>query len=160
MPPPLETEFEMVQAHYDLSDEFFALFLDPSMAYTCAYFETPQVTLAEAQMAKMDRSLGKCDLRPGQRLLEVGCGWGALAVRARERFNVRVTALTLSRNQHTRCLALAAGRDGLNFRLQGWETFCEPVDRLIAVGAFEHFGADKQAAFFERAPGRSFHPTA
>ena len=149
-PPPLEPEFEMVQAHYDLSDEFFALFLDPSMTYTCAYFETPQASLAEAQAAKMDRSLGKCDLRPGQRLLEVGCGWGAMAVRARERHGVRVTGLTLSRNQHAHCLSLAAGRDGLDFRLEGWETFGEPVDRIVAVGAFEHFGGDKHAAFFER----------
>src|SRR4051794_4058828 len=99
-PPRLKAEFEMVQAHYDLSDEFFALFLDPSMTYTCAYFETPQASLAEAQVAKMDRSLGKCDPRPGHRLLEVGCGWGAMAVRARERHGVRVTGLTLSRNQY------------------------------------------------------------
>jgi cyclopropane-fatty-acyl-phospholipid synthase len=150
-PPPLEPEFEMVQAHYDLSDDFFALFLDPSLTYTCAYFETPQATLAEAQMAKIDRSLAKCDLRPGQRLLEIGCGWGAMAFRAHERYGVRVTALTLSRNQHAHCVAQAAGRDGLDFRLQGWETFTEPVDRIVSIGAFEHFGADKHAPFFERA---------
>jgi cyclopropane-fatty-acyl-phospholipid synthase len=141
----------MVQAHYDLSDEFFALFLDPSMTYTCAYFETPAATLAEAQVAKMDRSLGKCDLHAGQHLLEIGCGWGAMAVRARDTYGVRVTGLTLSRNQQARCLALAAGRDGFDFRLEGWETFVEPVDRIVAVGAFEHFGVDKHVAFFERA---------
>ncbi len=148
--PPLETEFGMVQAHYDLSDQFFALFLDPSLAYTCAYFQSPQSTLAEAQMAKMDLSLGKCELKPGQRLLEIGCGWGAMAVRAWEKHGVSVTGLTLSRNQHAHCQALAAGREGLDFRLEGWETFHEKVDRIVAIGAFEHFGAAKHAAFFER----------
>jgi cyclopropane-fatty-acyl-phospholipid synthase len=148
--PPLETEFEMVQAHYDLSDEFFALFLDPTLTYTCAYFEKPESTLTEAQVAKVDRSLAKCDLHPGQRLLEIGCGWGALAVRAAEKYQVRVIGLTLSRNQATHCQSLASGRNDLDFRLEGWETFHEPVDRIIAIGAFEHFGADKHALFFER----------
>jgi cyclopropane-fatty-acyl-phospholipid synthase len=140
----------MVQAHYDLSDEFFALFLDESMTYTCAYFPTPETSLEDAQRAKIDLSLAKCDLHPGQRLLEVGCGWGAAALRARERYGVDVVGLTLSRNQYEHCRALAAGRAGLDFRLEGWETFHEKVDRLLAIGAFEHFGEAKHAAFFER----------
>ena len=153
------TDFAPVQAHYDLSDAFFALFLDPSMTYSCAKFDGSDVTLADAQRAKIDLSLGKCGLRPGMRLLDIGCGWGATALRARDHYGVRVTGLTLSRNQHAHCQALAGGRDGIDFRLEGWETFDEPVDRIVSVGAFEHFGRDKYPAFFAKArsllPGKS-----
>ncbi len=147
---PLEPEFGMVQAHYDLSDEFFALFLDPTMMYSCAKFDTPETSLAEAQVAKIELSLGKCELKRGLRLLDVGCGWGGCALRANEHHGVDVVGLTLSRNQHERCQALARGRTGLDFRLQGWETFEEKVDRIVSIGAFEHFGDAKHAAFFER----------
>jgi cyclopropane-fatty-acyl-phospholipid synthase len=142
---------EHVQAHYDLSNEFFALFLDPSMAYSCAYFERDGMTLAEAQRAKIDLTLGKCDLRPGLRLLDVGCGWGAILRRAVEAHGVTAVGLTLSRNQH----ALARTRladlgDRVEVRLQGWEEFDEPVDRIVSVGAFEHFREERYSAFFER----------
>src|SRR6478672_12651683 len=72
----LKPHFEEVQAHYDLSDDFFALFLDPTRTYSCAKFNTPQSTLQEAQEAKIDLSLDKCELQPGQTLLDIGCGWG------------------------------------------------------------------------------------
>src|SRR3954463_7802553 len=97
---PLTADFAPVQAHYDLSDDFFALFLDPRRMYSCAKFDTPQSTLAEAQLAKIDLSLGKCELQPGQRLLDIGCGWGATAIRAAEHYGVKAVGLTLSRNQH------------------------------------------------------------
>src|ERR1051325_9358987 len=96
----LTPAFEEVQAHYDLSDDFFALFLDPSRTYSCAKFDTPQSTLAEAQEAKIDLSLDKCELQPGHTLLDIGCGWGATALRAREQRGVNVIGLTLSKNQH------------------------------------------------------------
>jgi cyclopropane-fatty-acyl-phospholipid synthase len=146
----LQTEFEMVQAHYDLSDEFFALFLDPSMTYTCAYFPTPGTSLADAQRAKLDLTLGKLELHPGQRLLDVGSGWGSLCLRAKERFNVNVVGLTLSKNQVAHCQSLTSGQSGFEFRLQGWETYTDKVDRIVSVGAFEHFGADKHMAYFQR----------
>src|SRR5687768_291978 len=82
----LPTDFESVQAHYDLSNEFFAQFLDESMTYSCAKFDGPDMSLRDAQLAKIDYSLDQLDLRPGMRLLDVGCGWGATAMRARERF--------------------------------------------------------------------------
>ena len=147
---PREADFARVQAHYDLSDQFFALFLDPSMTYSCAYFKTPGMSLAEAQMAKIDLSLGKCDLKPGQRLLDIGCGWGATARRAVEKYGVRVTGLTLSKNQCEHDQRLTAGDANFDFRLQGWESFEEKVDRIVSIGAFEHFGRTKYASFFTK----------
>jgi Mycolic acid cyclopropane synthetase len=78
----LRPHFEDVQAHYDLSDDFFQLFLDPTRTYSCAYFERDDMTLEEAQIAKIDLALGKLGLQPGMTLLEVGCGWGAAMLRA------------------------------------------------------------------------------
>jgi cyclopropane-fatty-acyl-phospholipid synthase len=147
---PLQADFESIQAHYDLCDEFFALFLDPSRTYSCAKFDTPDTGLAEAQREKVRYTLGKCELRPGMRLLDIGCGWGALATHAHDSFHVNVVGLTLSRNQYRYNQGLTQDRPGLEFRLQGWETFEEPVDRIVSVGAFEHFGRDKYPAFFAR----------
>jgi cyclopropane-fatty-acyl-phospholipid synthase len=149
----LAADFAPVQAHYDLSDDFFKLFLDPSMMYSCAKFDTEQTSLADAQKAKIDLSLSKLDLRPGHKLLDVGCGWGGTAMRAREKYGVDVTGLTLSENQHGHCTKLAAGQKGMEFRLEGWETFEGKADRIVSIGAFEHFGRDKHAAFFERCRG-------
>ena len=152
--PPLKPFFNQVQAHYDLSNEFFALFLDPSMTYSCAFFERDDMTLEEAQRAKIDLALGKCDLRAGQRLLDVGCGWGATIRRAVEQYGVRAVGLTLSRNQHElgreRLSDLA---DRVEIRLQGWEEFDQPVDRIVSIGAFEHFREERYAAFFAKCHG-------
>ncbi|SIH92082.1 Cyclopropane-fatty-acyl-phospholipid synthase 1 [Mycobacteroides abscessus subsp. abscessus] len=80
----LTPKFSDVQAHYDLSDDFFALFLDPSRTYSCAYFEPETLTLEQAQQAKIDLALGKLNLEPGMTLLDVGCGWGSTMKRALE----------------------------------------------------------------------------
>jgi cyclopropane-fatty-acyl-phospholipid synthase len=143
-------DFEKIQAHYDFSSEFFRLYLDPTMTYSCAYFATGKETLEEAQIAKIDLSLGKLDLRPGQRLLDIGCGWGSTARRAREKYGVRVVGLTLSKNQHEYAGESAIGDDGLAFRLEGWETYYDPCDKIISIGAFEHFTAAKYDFFFAR----------
>src|SRR4029078_5671784 len=93
--PPLEK----VRHHSGLSDDFYRLFLDPTQTYSCAYFEPDDITLEEAQIAKIDLSLGKLDLEPGMTLLDVGCGWGATMMRAIEKYDVNVVGLTLSENQ-------------------------------------------------------------
>ncbi len=146
--------YEQVQAHYDVSNALFATFLDPSMTYSCAYFRRADMTLEEAQQAKIDLSLGKCDLHPGMRLLDVGCGWGATAIRAARRYHANVVGLTLSCNQFTYAQQLVERdprlHEHVEFRLQGWEEFDEPVDRIVSIGAFEHFRAQRHAAFFER----------
>lgn len=152
-----EPFYEQVQAHYDLSDDFFALFLDPSMTYSCAYFERDDMTLGEAQQAKIDLSLGKCDLRPGLTLLDIGCGWGAVMRRAATRHGANVIGLTLSQHQQAhveqslRSLPPEAGRGEV--RLQGWEEFDERVDRIVSIGAFEHFRVARYPAFFNRCYG-------
>src|SRR5215213_9356561 len=91
----MRPQFEEVQAHYDLSDDFFGTFQDPSRTYSCAYFERDDMTLEEAQMAKIDLALGKLDLQPGMTLLDIGCGWGSVMKRAVERYDVNVIGLTL-----------------------------------------------------------------
>jgi cyclopropane-fatty-acyl-phospholipid synthase len=148
--------YEQVQAIYDVdhSSEFHSLFLDPTMLYSCAYFERDDMTLEEAQIAKLDLALGKCQLRPGHRLLEVGCGWGACARRAAGCYGVDVVGLTLSHRQrqyileHLNGMPDYAGK--IDIRLQGWEEFDEPVDRIISIAAFEHFRQERHAAFFQR----------
>src|SRR5437764_6302545 len=99
MAKDLTPHFDDVQAHYDLSDDFFRLFLDPTQTYSCAYFERDDMTLEQAQIAKIDLALGKLGLQPGMTLLDIGCGWGATLRRAVEKYDVNVVGLTLSRNQ-------------------------------------------------------------
>ena len=150
----LKPHFEDVQAHYDLSDDFFRLFLDPTQTYSCAYFERDDMTLEEAQIAKIDLSLGKLDLEPGMTLLDIGCGWGATVNRALERYDVNVTGLTLSKNQQAYVQQLLAKSDSPRSKqvlLEGWEQFGEPVDRIVSIGAFEHFGSDRYDDFFKMA---------
>jgi len=152
--PNLEPHFEDVQAHYDLSDDFFRLFLDPTQTYSCAYFERDDMTLEEAQIAKIDLSLGKLGLQPGMTLLDVGCGWGATINRALERYDVNVVGLTLSRNQQAHVQGLLDKQESTRNKrvlLQGWEQFDEPVDRIVSIGAFEHFGRDRYDDFFNMA---------
>src|SRR3954463_9804338 len=149
----LKPHFDDVQAHYDLSDDFFRLFLDPSQTYSCAYFERDDMTLEEAQLAKIDLSLGKLGLQPGMTLLDIGCGWGAAMMRAIEKYDVNVIGLTLSHNQKEHIERLFAESDSprtKEVRLQPWEEFDEPVDRVVSIGAFEHFGFGKYDDYFKR----------
>ncbi len=152
--PDLSPYYEESQSIYDVSNEFFALFLGPTMGYTCSYFEREDMTLDEAQIAKFDLALGKLNLEPGMTLLDVGCGWGGALRRAVEKYDVNVIGITLSRKQFEYSKALMAGLDTerkAEVRLQGWEEFDEPVDRIVSIGAFEAFKAERYPLFFERA---------
>lgn len=151
----LTPHFEEVQAHYDLSDDFFRLFLDPTMTYSCAYFDRQRdIPLEQAQIAKMDLSLGKLGLRAGMTLLDVGCGWGSTMRRAIEKYDVNVIGLTLSEHQAAHVQQMFDQLDTQRSRrvlLHGWEEFDEPVDRIVSIGAFEHFGYDRYDDFFAMA---------
>ena len=152
MRPP----FEDIQAHYDISNDFFGLFQDPSRTYSCAFFERDGMTLEEAQIAKIDLSLGKLDLAPGMTLLDIGCGWGSAMKRAVEKYDVNVVGLTLSKNQCTFAQQLLDEVDTDRSRrvlLHGWEEFDEPVDRIVSIEAFEAFPKTRYKAFFEMAYG-------
>ncbi|WP_280835656.1 cyclopropane mycolic acid synthase family methyltransferase [Mycolicibacterium frederiksbergense] len=142
-----------VRSHYDLSNEFFRLWQDPTQTYSCAYFERDDMTLEQAQMAKVDLALGKLDLQPGMTLLDIGCGWGSTIMRAVEKYDVNVIGLTLSHNQLAHIEQQFANSDSprsKEVRLQPWEDFDDPVDRIVSIGAFEHFGFEKYEDYFKK----------
>jgi cyclopropane-fatty-acyl-phospholipid synthase len=150
----LTPHFGNVQAHYDLSDDFFRLFLDPTQTYSCAYFERDDMSLQEAQLAKIDLSLSKLHLKPGMTLLDIGCGWGETMRRAVKKYDVNVVGLTLSENQAEHVQKTFDQMDtprSTRVLLEGWEKFHEPVDRIVSIGAFEHFGRQRYTRFFKMA---------
>ena len=144
---------ESIHYHYDVSNDFYAEWLDPAMVYSCAYFENGNETLAEAQTKKIDHILTKLRLRPGQRLLDVGCGWGALVLRAAERFGVRCVGITLSQNQlelATERVRAAGLQDRVEIRLQDYREVKGPFDRISSVGMFEPVGLKNLPAYFRQ----------
>ena len=148
------TRPEDIQAHYDLSDDFFGLFQDPTRTYSSAYFTRDDQSLEEAQIAKVDLNLDQLDLKPGMTLLDIGCGWGTTMRRAVEKYDVNVIGLTLSKNQHARAKQVLDGLDTSRTRqvlLRGWEDFSDPVDRIVSIQAFEHFGFENYDRYFKNA---------
>jgi cyclopropane-fatty-acyl-phospholipid synthase len=148
------SDADEVRSHYDISNEFFKLWQDPNQVYSCAYFERDDMSLEEAQMAKIDLSLGKLGLQPGMTLVDIGCGWGATMMRAVEKYDVNVIGLTLSANQKQHIedfwFANSDSARRKEVRLQPWEEFDEPVDRVVSIGAFEHFGFGKYDDYFKK----------
>ncbi len=139
----LDRSRQNVQHHYDLGNDFYKLWLDERMVYTCAYYDTPAATLAEAQVAKLDHVCRKLQLRPGQKVIEAGCGWGALAVHMAEHYGVDVIAYNNSKEQ----VAFARKRVAAK-QLDGRVTFVEDdyrqidqrCDAFVSVGMLEHVG--------------------
>ncbi|MEF3046587.1 cyclopropane-fatty-acyl-phospholipid synthase family protein [Pseudotabrizicola sp. L79] len=142
-----------VAHHYDIPDAFYALFMDADLQYTCAYFADPGATLEQAQAAKMDLIARKLCLRPGLRVLDIGCGWGGLALRLAARHGVHVTGITLSQVQLDAALARAADlglSDRVTFRLQDYRDVPDCFDRVVSVGMMEHVGVPQYARYFAR----------
>jgi cyclopropane-fatty-acyl-phospholipid synthase len=140
-----------VAHHYDLDRRLYSIFLDDDRQYSCAYFETPGETLDDAQLAKKRHLAAKLLVRPGHRVLDVGCGWGGLALYLAEYCGARVAGITLSEEQ----FALARGRatekglnDHVEFRLQDYRDVGERFDRIVSVGMFEHVGVGFYDVFF------------
>ncbi|GIK47254.1 MAG: cyclopropane-fatty-acyl-phospholipid synthase [Betaproteobacteria bacterium] len=144
---------EAIAYHYDVSNEFYRLWLDERLIYSCAYFRSPDEPLEQAQLAKIDHILAKLYLAPGQRLLDIGCGWGALVMRAAEKYGARAVGITLSRNQHdlARSRVAAAGLDDrVDIRLQDYRDVKETFDRVVSVGMLEHVGLKHLRGYFAR----------
>jgi cyclopropane-fatty-acyl-phospholipid synthase len=140
-----------VHHHYDLTVDFYRLFLDEDLQYSCAFFEHPGQSLDEAQAAKKRRIARKLLLRPGDRVLDIGCGWGGLGLTLAEA-GARVTGVTLSTEQHRLANERAAGRglaDQAEFRLQDYRDLDERFDRIVSVGMFEHVGVPNYRAYFD-----------
>jgi cyclopropane-fatty-acyl-phospholipid synthase len=138
--------------HYDLRNAFFRVFLDPTMAYSCAYFESPEESLEQAQLAKYERICRKLLLEPGDHLLEIGTGWGGLALYAAQLYGCRVTTTTISREQHdyARELFRGAGAAGTRIELLGedYRKLRGRYDKLVSVEMFEAVGHERYDEFF------------
>jgi cyclopropane-fatty-acyl-phospholipid synthase len=149
-----ESDSEAIQYHYDVSNAFYREWLGEGMVYSCGYFENGDETLDEAQIRKIDHILTKIRLQPGQRLLDIGCGWGALVLRAAEKFGAQCVGVTLSKNQHELACerVKAAGlQDRIDIRLQDYRDVKDgPFDRVTSVGMFEHVGLDHLVAYFTK----------
>jgi cyclopropane-fatty-acyl-phospholipid synthase len=142
-----------VAHHYDLDGRLYALFLDADKQYSCAYFETPEMTLDDAQLAKKRHLAAKLLIRPGDRVLDIGCGWGGLGLYLAEITGADVTGITLSTEQLQVSNSRAAEKnlsDSAKFLLQDYRDVTGPFDRIISVGMFEHVGVGFYDTFFKR----------
>ncbi|MBN2578930.1 MAG: class I SAM-dependent methyltransferase [Pirellulales bacterium] len=146
-----------IAAHYDLGDDFFRLFLDETMAYSCAFFPRPESSLHEASLAKFEMICRKLKLQSADRLLDVGGGWGGLAVYAATHYGCRVTATTISRRQYDYARRLVA-EQGLTDRVrvlcEDYRNVLGTYDKLASVGMIEHVGCEYYGAYFRSCAAR------
>ena len=151
-----ERDRKAITYHYDVGNDFFKLFLDKRMVYSCAYFPTGGEDLDTAQEAKLDHTCRKLRLKPGERLLDIGCGWGAMIIHAAERYGVQATGITLSQNQAdlaNQRIAAAGLSDRCRAVVMDYRDVAAkgPFDKIVSVGMVEHVGKAKLPTYFESA---------
>ena len=149
----LKSAIANVRHHYDLSNEFYRLWLDKDMHYSCAYFSSADDSLEVAQQNKLRHIAAKLNLKPGQKVLDIGCGWGGMAMYLAEEAGVEVTGITLSAEQHGLAVKRASDRglsDRVRFELKDYREMTGRFDRIVSVGMFEHVGLGNYDAFFAK----------
>jgi cyclopropane-fatty-acyl-phospholipid synthase len=142
-----------VAHHYDLSDDLYNLFLDPKKQYSCGYFKNENDTLETAQNNKIQHIIKKLNIQPNQKVLDIGCGWGSLAIDIAKTKNCEVTGITLSKNQFNYCIKKAKElnlENQVTFKLIDYRQLDEKFDRIVSVGMFEHVGRKFYKNFFKR----------
>ncbi|MBV1895291.1 MAG: cyclopropane-fatty-acyl-phospholipid synthase family protein [Rhodobacteraceae bacterium] len=142
-----------VAHHYDISDDLYALFLDGDMQYSCGYFTDPAMSLEDAQTAKKQHIARKLRIEPGMRVLDIGCGWGGMALTLAQDFGAQVTGVTLSENQlgTARARSIKAGlQDQTDFRLLDYRSLEGQFDRIVSVGMLEHVGLPHYDEYFAK----------
>ena len=155
MPHTEKADSETVSFHYDMSNEFYADFLGPSMTYTCAVFDNEHMSLEDAQANKLRLILDKLDLKPGERLLDIGCGWGFLLIEAAKKYKVHGTGITLSYEQYTEFQKRIKDQgleDYLTVELMDYRDLPKhnyQFDRVVSVGMLEHVGRDNYQLFLD-----------
>lgn len=148
-----KVDAEAIAYHYDVANEFYALWLDRNLVYSCGYFRSPDDSLEAAQLQKIDHILTKLRIRPGDRLLDIGCGWGALIMRAAEKYGAKTLGITLSRNQYELArerIAAAGLEDRCEVRLEDYRDVSGVFDRITSVGMFEHVGLKNLRGYFSK----------
>ena len=142
-----------VAHHYDLSDDLYSLFLDPKKQYSCGYFINENDTLEDAQNNKIQHIIKKLNIKPNQKVLDIGCGWGSLAIDIAKSNNCEVTGITLSENQFNYCIKKAKKlnlENQVTFKLIDYRQLDEKFDRIVSVGMFEHVGRKFYKNFFKK----------
>ena len=142
-----------VAHHYDLDERLYSLFLDADRQYSCGYFEAPGQSLDDAQLAKKRHLAAKLLMQRGQRVLDIGCGWGGLALYLAEFCGARVKGITLSKEQHALAQQRAAEKQlsgQVDFQLKDYRDVSGPFDRIVSVGMFEHVGLNFYDTFFRK----------
>lgn len=150
----VERDRQAVTYHYDVSNDFYALFLDKNMVYSCAYFERGDEDLDTAQERKLDYICRKLRLRPGERLLDIGCGWGGLLIHAAKHYGVEALGITLSRPQAELAnerIRQAGLEDRCRVEVRDYRQVEGQFDKLVSVGMFEHVGEDLLPVYFQKA---------
>jgi len=150
---PIGQAQQNVAHHYDLSEELYRLFLDKDLQYSCAYFENGDETLEEAQEKKKRHIAAKLRLEPGQKILDIGCGWGGMALYLAGIADVEVLGVTLSEEQHRVAVDRAKSMglaDRVRFELRDYREVSDKFDRIVSVGMFEHVGATRYDEFFKK----------